>query len=183
MTGVASLVVLDPDGREVPLRSTWSGRIALLVFVRHFGCLFCRQQVAGLLPILARVRAVGAEMFVVGNGTPEEARAFRDEHASRFPVLTDPSRASYCELGMRRGVATVLRPSVLVRAVRALRRGFRQSRAAGDPLQQGGVLVIDPNGVVAWRFASRAAGEHPSADEVAAAVERAADARHSTMRR
>jgi hypothetical protein len=34
---IAALTVLDMEGRPVPLRSLWTDRPAVLVFLRHFG--------------------------------------------------------------------------------------------------------------------------------------------------
>ena len=108
---------------------------------------------------------------MVGHGSIQEARAFRDEAKLTVRLLTDPSRQSYRALGMRRSVASVLRPAVLARSVRAHRAGFRQSRVAGDPWQQGGVLVITPGGVERFRFISRQAGDHPTPSQILAALE------------
>jgi hypothetical protein len=165
------IVVFDPDGRLVRLGELWADRTAVLVFVRHFGCLFCKQQIAAISPFLDRIRSSGAELAVIGHGTIEEARAFRDEQKMVVPLLTDPSRQSYCALQMRRGLASSLAPAVLVRGLRALGAGFRQSRVAGDPLQQGGVVVIAPGGVERFRFISRDAGDHPTPAQILSALQ------------
>jgi peroxiredoxin len=155
------LTVFDPEGHAVPMATLWDTRPAVLMFVRHFGCLLCKQQVAGMTPWLDRIRARGAELYVVGNGSVEQARAFRDEQRLPCPVLTDPTREAYCALEMRRGPRTVLRPVVLLRSLGAWLRGFRQHSVAGDPLQQGGVLVVEPGGGERFRYISRSAGDHP----------------------
>jgi peroxiredoxin len=165
------VVVFDPEGRQIRLGQLWADRTAVLVFVRHFGCLFCRQHIAGLTPFLDRIRARGAELVVIGHGSIEEARAFRDEEKLTVPLLTDPSRQSYCALQMRRGLASVLSPAALARGVNAWRAGFRQSRVAGDPLQQGGVVVIAPGGVERFRYISQDAGDHPTSTQVLKALE------------
>jgi peroxiredoxin len=164
-------IAFDPDGREVRLGRLWADRAAVLVFVRHFGCLFCRQQIAEVTPFLDRIRSRGAELVVIGHGTVEEAREFRDEQRLAVPLLTDPSRQSYCALEMRHGLPSVFTPAVLVRSLKALRAGFRQSRIAGDPLQQGGVVVIAPGGVERFRFISRSAGDHPAPRQILRALE------------
>jgi hypothetical protein len=161
--------VLDPDGREVRLGQLWRDRAAVVVFIRHFGCLFCRQQVAEIVPLADEVRSLGGELYVVGHGTLEQTRAFRDEQSTPFPLFTDPTRQAYELMGMRRGLRTVLAPGVLWRSLQARRAGFRQSRVAGDPLQQGGVLVLAAGGRELYRFISREAGHHaPPADVLAA---------------
>jgi hypothetical protein len=151
------------DGREVRLGRLWAERTAVLVFVRHFGCIFCHQQVAELEPFRASIGARGAELFVIGNGSVEEARAFRARQGTSFGILTDPSRQAYCAVGMRRSLLSVLTPGVFWRSLRAFVRGFRQTGVAGDPLQQGGVVVMAPGGRELYRFISREAGQHAPA--------------------
>ena len=164
------IVVYDPEGRQVRLAQLWADRIAVLVFVRHFGCVFCRQQIGEIGPLLDRVKAMGADLVVIGQGSVEEARAFRDEQRLKVPLLTDPTRQSFNALGMRRGLASILAPATLVHGFKAWRSGFRQSRIAGDPLQQGGIVVIAPGGVEYFRYISEVAGDHPAAEQVLAAL-------------
>ena len=164
------ITVFDPDGREIRLGELWANQTAVLVFVRHFGCLFCRQQIAAIGPLRERVRSLGAELAVIGHGSLEQTRAFRDEQAAPLPLFTDPTRKAYCALGMRRDPRSVLTLRVLARSVKAWARGFRQTRVAGDPFQQGGVVVIAPTGVERYRFISREAGDHPPAADILAAL-------------
>ena len=81
---------------------------------------------------------------------------------------------AYCAVGMRRGTGTVLRPSVFLKALRALAAGFRQTRPAGDPLQQGGVVVMGRDGVERYRYVGEYAGDHAEAAAIVDACRRAA---------
>jgi peroxiredoxin len=165
------LIVKDPDGRDVRLGQLWAENTAVLVFVRHFGCLFCRQQVAELSDERERIRSLGAELAVIGHGTVEETRAFRDEHHLACPLFTDPGRQAYRALAMRHGRRTLMSPRVVVHTITALWQGFRQTFVAGDPLQQGGVIVIAPGGVERFRYISREAGDHPPVSRILAALQ------------
>jgi peroxiredoxin len=166
-----NISVLDQDGRAVRLGSVWETRPIVLVFVRHFACLFCRQQVAQLRASIDRIHDLGAELVVIGNGTPEQARTFREEQRLDTPLYTDPERNAYRALEMRHGRKTVTHPRVMLHAIKALLQGFRQTSVAGDPLQQGGVLVIEPGGVERYRYISREAGDHPSPDAILASLQ------------
>ena len=165
--------VFDPDGREIRLGRLWAERTAVLVFVRHFGCLFCRQQIAALGPLRERVRELGAERIVIGNGTVEQARLFREETGTS-PLFTDPTRQAYCAMEMRRGRRSVFTLGVLRNSIRAWRQGFRQSGVAGDPFQQGGVVIVAPTGRELYRFISREAGDHPPPSAILTAIPPAA---------
>ena len=117
-----------------------------------------------------RIHRAGAELVIVGNGTPEQARGFVRGSSIETPVFTDPSLAVYRAVGARRGGGGLR----LVRnALRALRRGFFQWRVLGDPRQQGGLFVVMPGGAIVYRYVSELAGDHPALDEVMAALERA----------
>ncbi len=136
--------------------------------------MLCREQVAQLRHAIEAIRGLGAELVVVGNGSVQHLQWFlEDQGHPDFPVLTDPSRKLYEEAGFRRDAGAYLSLDALRNTWRALRSGFRQARTRGDPWQQGGVLVVAPGGRITWRHVSRALGDHPSSDEVLAALREA----------
>ena len=167
---LAKLAVLDADGRSVQLGSLWAERTAVLVFVRHFGCIHCRDHVTQLLDAVAEIRAAGAEPYIIGNGSPSFIEGFREQTKWTGPIYTDPSLAAYRAAELERGVVKTLEPRSLGAAVRALAQGKRQGRQQGDQWQQGGVLVIAPSGVIRWRHASGRPGDNASAAQIVAAL-------------
>ncbi len=171
---LASSSVLDTEGRAVTLGALFGERALVVVFLRHFGCLFAKQQIDELVRRYAELRAAGAQIVVVGNGSVEEARAFASDQALPFQLFTDPSAESYCAVGLRRGLGTTLTPGVLARALRARWSGFRQTKTAGDPLQQGGAVVFAPGGAELYRHVSSAAGDHPNFDVIVRIIQRGA---------
>jgi alkyl-hydroperoxide reductase/thiol specific antioxidant family protein len=117
------------------------------------------------------IHARRAELFIIGNGAPDFAQAFREHLGIATPVYTDPSLATYRLLDFKRGVTDVLlSPKVWANAARAWRGGFRQGRVQGDPWQLGGVLVVRADETVAYRYASAAAGDHPPVADVLRAL-------------
>src|SRR3990172_12422869 len=123
--------------------------------------MFCREQVAQLRDALDQIRAAGAELVVVGSGRPEHAADFRETQGLRFPLVVDPELVSFRAAGLRRGVLSTIGPRTFGHAFRALRTGARPGATRGDPWQLGGALVIRPTGEIAYRYASREAGDHP----------------------
>lgn len=114
----------------------------------------------------------------VSTGAPPMARAFAQQHAGDWPVLSDPTRAIFRLAGMRRSRWTMLHPRLVVNLVRALRRGFRQGRVQGDAWQLGGVIVVDAAGAIAHRQVDRVAGDVVDLDAVRAALRSLAPSRH-----
>lgn len=107
------------------------------------------------------IRAHGAELVFVGNGTVEIARRFAEEQQLGCPLYTDPSLASYQAAGLRSGLASGLSPRVFVRAAQAMRQGFRQKEVLGPAMQQGGAFVLDRGGRELYGYISEQAGDHP----------------------
>jgi hypothetical protein len=114
---------------------------------------------------IEEIHEAGAELVVIGNGTPQQAQWFVEDTGLSTPVFTDPSLRIHELLGTRRGLSGVLDPRVFVRAFRALLRGFRQSGVQGDATQLGGVFVIDPGGEPLYAYRSRFAGDLPPSTE------------------
>ncbi len=112
------------------------------------------------------LRAAGAELYVIGNGSPSFIDGFRETTGYDGPLYTDPSLAVYQAAGLKRGVATVLSPRAALAGMSALRHGFRQGKTQGDAWQQGGVVVIEPGGDVVWTHVSDYAGDNAAPDEI-----------------
>jgi len=119
---------------------------------------------------LPEIRERGAELVVVGNGTPYFALGFRDDLKLDCPLLVDPELRSYRAAGLRRGRVEILSPRLPLHAARALWKGHRQTSVQGDPWQLGGVFVIGKGGALLFQHRSREAGDHPPLEAVLSAL-------------
>ena len=115
---------------------------------------------------------LGAELVVVGNGRPEHAEDFRSEQNLTFPLLVDPEMTAYRAAGLKRGITDAVNLRMLRHGVRALRKGFRQTKLQGDPWQLGGVFVITPTGKLPYQQISREAGDHPEPGQILRVLEK-----------
>jgi hypothetical protein len=132
--------------------------------------MFCREHVVQLHRHIDRIHAAGAELAVVGSGTPNFVAGFRETTGYGGPIYCDPTLASYRAAGLKRSVWRTLMPQVAVHGIRAMARGNFQGRMQGDNSQQGGVLVIQPPGRITYEHVSNSAGDNAPAAEVAEAV-------------
>lgn len=173
------VVLSDPDGRTIRLGDLWSERPAVLVFVRHFGCVFCRQMAVEIHRARHDFEEADVELVVIGHGSPAQAADFRRQQNVDLPLLVDPERRVYELAGAK--VATLpelIGPRQILRGLKAtivsrLRQGsiaVHQGRIVGHAAQLGGVLVIAPDGSVRYAYLSEESGDNPPAREVLAAA-------------
>ena len=116
------------------------------------------------------IRNAGAEVFVIGNGSPSFIEGFREKTGYTGVIYTDPSLAVFQAAQLKRGVMTTLNPRALGKTIGAFMRGHRQGLTQGDTWQQGGVLVIAPSGDVKWHHASERPGDNAEPREIVKAL-------------
>ena len=105
-------------------------------------------------------------LVVVGNGAPMFIEGFRETTGFLGPIYTDPSLEVYKAAQLKRGLGTMLKLGAAAATVGSLRRGFRQGKTQGDATQQGGVLVIAPDGRILYHHISAYPGDNASPDTV-----------------
>ena len=173
------IVLEDHEGLPVRLGDTWKDKPAVLAFVRHYGCVFCRDQAVQLHRLRDEFEEAGVRLVVIGHGTPEMAASFRRAQGVDLPVLVDPDRRIYETVGAK--VATLdelIGPRQILAGLRAaltsrMKQGsiaVHQGRIIGHAAQLGGVLVIAPDGSVRYAHMSDNASDYPPAREVLAAA-------------
>lgn len=170
--------VLDAWGKPVFFRKLWQGKTTVMVLLRHFGCLFCHEQAATMLNALSSIEDAGADLIFLGNGNPAHAGEFMRRLGLSERVFTDPGRVIYRKLEMRHGLLRTLNLESSRHSRRALRGGYRQRGTHGDRWQQGGVLVIEPDGSVAFQHLSEVAGDHAAASDVLVVLRKSFAARN-----
>lgn len=142
-----NLPILLSTGVQIQLSDLYAEHPITLVFLRHFGCSFCREQVAALRlsPILGLV--------FVGMGEPDQTESFRKRMASEHPYICDPDRVLYQAFGLTRGrLSDVLGPKMFVRGFGATLRGHWVGVPIGDIWQMPGIFRIEVDGTISWEY-------------------------------
>lgn len=169
---LAEINLPDPDGRPVRLRDLWRDGPAVIVWLRQFGCPFCRAYSVELNRMRDRFTAAGARIVLVGQGTPEDAARFRRHVRIGLPVLTDRDRVTYLWAGTK--LATLdelIGPLVFGRGLlRMARQGVFIGRNTADEAQLGGSIVVTRNGRVSFSHISTDASDVASPAELLAAI-------------
>jgi len=161
---VSAATVLQSDGTPVHLASIWRDRPALIMFLRHFGCIGCAEGVRALRPALPDFERVDTAVALVGCGAPLFIEPFRERHALLFApvaVLTDPTLAVHRALGLAYGLWGGFRPKSLWEMARSYAAGNEQGPVQGELRQHAGALLVDQAGAVRFFHRSVSVGDHP----------------------
>jgi peroxiredoxin len=168
---------VDSDGNEIRLSDLWSSaeKGIVLVFLRHFGCLFCRDHAAQLRKHYDDFRARGFEVVAIGQGTPARSEKFQQDYSLPFPVLGDRARESYRRYGLTStALGSFLDPRAYVSGIRSLLHGKLPGLPDGDVSQNPGTFLIDRSGHILRAEIGQHAGDFPSAAEIVCWIDQTA---------
>ncbi|PXA05054.1 hypothetical protein DDZ13_03560 [Coraliomargarita sinensis] len=127
----------------------------LVVFLRHFNCIYCRESLAELKRLRRPIEAEGVQIAAVHMGTDrqaEELLSFFD--LSDIESFSDPERRLYNAFGLERTtLGQLLGPASWLGMVRAGIRsrslpGKRLKGIVGDVLQMPGVFLLSEGRIV-----------------------------------
>ena len=119
---------------------------------------------------VGRIHEAGAELYVIGNGSPAQAKQFAADQQVDFPLYTDPSLETYAAAGFHNG--TRLSAGVLWKSVKAMTHGHFQTTTKGTATQDGGAYVIDRGGVELFAFIGKDSSDHPTIEQLLEALSR-----------
>jgi len=141
----------------------------LVVFLRHTGCVFCREALADLSRQRAMIEGTGARLALVHMSEPLSA-TLRFERYSLGDVhrYSDPERVLYRAFGLDRGSLQQLFGAwVWWRAlVAAVQGGHWFGRLEGDVYQMPGVFLLNHGRIMA-EHRSASAADRPDYVDIA----------------
>jgi hypothetical protein len=119
----------------------------------------------------------GVRLVLIGQATPRHAAHFRRRTGIELPVLADEDRHTYKAVGAKMATTgELLGPKVIAKGVtNVFKHGVTQGRVIGHPAQLGGVIVVSPDGSVAWSHMSEDASDNAPNEDVLEAARAAAD--------
>lgn len=132
---------------------------ALVVFLRHAGCPFCREAAADLKRQRASIEAEGVTIILVHQGDEAAGERFFTKYGlGDLHRIADEERTLFRAMHLRRGnLWQIAGPKVMLRSLLAALRGIVPGRVEGDAFQMPGTfLVKDRTVVMAFRHASQA---------------------------
>jgi hypothetical protein len=171
---IAEIEVLTPQAERVRLGSLFESKPSVLIWLRHFGCSFCLEQVKVLMSALGEIEETGGQLVLIGQGSPEQALRFQQLKAPGVQVVTDPERVSYRAIGAHRSFWGLFSPHDIAAWRRGRRLGIRTEGLQGDALQLGAALVVAPPDRLMLMHINSSLGDHPQVRELVTALQGAA---------
>jgi hypothetical protein len=134
--------------------------VNLLVFLRQFGCMFCRETMADLRELAERNTRFPDVLFFF-EGTPTAGRAFLRRYWPGVRAVADPNASFYDAFGVGRGgLLKMFGRGVWPGRAQAREKGHANGERTGDIWRMPGVFMTHGNRIV-WAHEYRHAADHP----------------------
>lgn len=167
---LAQCKVFDQHNKSIVLSSLWDQSPAILIFLRHFGCIACRAHAKDVWNNKEKYEQTGAKIYFIGNGAPPMIQAFvEDLKIEGATIFTDPSLKSFHSAGFKRGFFKALGPKSIINGINLSKQGHKQgvyTKDQGDLWQLGGILAVKPGGKVTYQYISEATGDFPPEEDL-----------------
>lgn len=132
----------------------------LLVFLRHFGCPFCRETVTDLRKVAPTLAAFPPILFFA-QGDLEETKEFFEAYWPEARVVADPERGLYASMGLKRGTfGEIAGLRVWTCAIRAMSKGHFIGKPVGDPYLMPGAFLVQGDQML-WNYPYKHQGDRP----------------------
>ena len=171
LAALSALSLPDQNGTQHHLGDLWSERPVVLVFLRHFGCLHCREHAVELRDRYDDFQARGVDLVAVGTGDRGYAGAFvRDEKIPYLVLVDDNAKAAHAASVKVASWYRLLHPTTWRATVGAWRRGHRIHAPGKRVTQLGATFVLGPGDEVRYTHVDADSTDHAAIPDVLAAA-------------
>ena len=113
----------------------------------------------------------GAQVVLVGMGTPSESAQFAAKFNVPFPIVVDPQKKLYRKFELKQmSTLGFFSPSVALKGVAAIVGGHGIGMPRGNARQLPGVFIINTAGQIIFSHFSSSPADHPDAETIIAAL-------------
>lgn len=166
---IASAIASAKTNEGRSLAEISDARPALVIFLRHAGCTFCRETLSDLKLQRAAVDAAGVQPVLVHMGEEADAKAFFGRYGlDDLPRISDPARNLYRAFNLQRGsLSELFGARVWLRGFEAgILRGHGVGKLVGDGFQMPGAFIVH-KGRIVRAFRHRDASDRPDYTQLA----------------
>jgi peroxiredoxin len=164
-------LVQDEQERKMAVSCFWQNQTAVLVFLRHFGCIACRSHSQDVWANRSKLEKNNAKVIFIGNGHASKISEFRETFGlTGAPIFTDPTLSVFQTGGFNHGISYLAN----LTSVKNIAKLSQQGHSNGSPFaagtgsnrQMGGIIVVQPGFRINYQYISEALGDTPSGEEL-----------------
>lgn len=146
---------------------TVAGKKSVIFFLRYIGCPVCHMKMHDLISGHKDFSAAGLQVFVALQSTPASVMEGLAGIKTPFTVICDANEDVFALYGVAPGnLCGYLAPSVIMKAVRASRAGYRHGKKEGKEMQLPAVFIINGDGKIAYAYYGKNIGDVPDNQEI-----------------
>jgi len=136
----------------------------MVVFLRHFGCIFCSEALKDLSSKKRKMELQGIKLLFVHMGTNEEAEKYFSKYdLDAYHTISDPACKVYADFGLVKGsFGQLFGLTVMIRGIQANLNGNAYSLVQiGDGFQMPGIFLIN-QGIIEESFIHDRVSDKPN---------------------
>lgn len=139
----------------------------LVVFLRHSGCIFCRETLSDLSSMLKNGELDEYNLVLVHMSCETDARRLFEKYGlASVSQISDSDQILYKMFGLKRGnMVQLFGPKNWIRGISAMFSGNFQGKVEGDGFQMPGIFVLD-KGEIIRSFIHKSAADKPDYNEL-----------------
>lgn len=165
------ITLVKGDNTPINLASLWQERPVLLYFMRQLGCGLCRQQLLRLRAEVARFEAANCAIGIVVMGDGKMAQGLEELYQLPFPVYADATTAAYQAFNIgETSWWNVVGPHIVARQIGTAINGMKPAWGPGSIRQLGGLVILNTDGTLIYRYVADPIYQYPPWDEVLGAL-------------
>jgi peroxiredoxin len=143
MAQAPAATVVKRDGTMIDLSEMWAKQKVVVVFYRGGWCPHCQKQLAMLQKEQKQFADSGAIILGISSDSVEDANKTRDKLGLNFELYSDPQLTVISKWGVEDVGQNIARPST---------------------------FIVEPGGMISYRKVGKSPADHPSVDELIAAL-------------
>jgi peroxiredoxin len=148
---------------SLDFHKTTGGKRSVIFFLRYTGCPICQMKIGDLLRDHKEFRAAGLHVYVVLQSTPILVKEGLAGFHVPFTVVCDPEEKVFALYGVAPGnLLGYLAPSVIIKAMKASRAGFKHGKKEGKEMQLPAVFIVNGDGKIAYTYYGKNIGDVPN---------------------
>lgn len=152
---------------SLDFHKTTGRKKSVIFFLRYAGCPICQMKIGDLLKNHKEFRAAGLQVYVVLQSTPASIKEGLAKLKVPFTIVCDPEEKVFALYSVAPGnLFGYLTPSVIMKAMKASRAGFKHGKKEGKEMQLPAVFIVNGDGKIAYAYYGKNIGDVPDNREI-----------------